>query len=62
MPELEQARASGTKLLTVFEGWLRNERETRRTKQQAQKDSGNEPAVKPQRTPFMPSKHMAFFR
>uniref|UniRef100_A0A7S3QKV9 ABC transporter domain-containing protein n=1 Tax=Dunaliella tertiolecta TaxID=3047 RepID=A0A7S3QKV9_DUNTE len=63
IPELVEARKSGTKLLTVFEGWLRSEREARHARQQSQPKSapGSEAATS-QRTPFMPSKHLAFFR
>ncbi|KAG2497099.1 hypothetical protein HYH03_004690 [Edaphochlamys debaryana] len=54
------------KLLHVVEEWLRTEKETRLDKQAADKAAGlgpsEETSVKPQRTPFMPSKHLAFFR
>ena len=44
---------NGTKLLTIVESWLREEKEKRATKS----------AKVPRTTaPFMPSKHMAFYR
>jgi len=63
IPELVEARKSGTKLLTIFESWLRSEREARHSRQQSQpKPLPGTEALQPQRTPFMPSKHLAFFR
>lgn len=43
----------GTKLLTIVEGWLREEKKNRASK-----------STKPSKTsaPLMPSKHMAFYR
>lgn len=57
---------AGTKLLHVVEAWLRSEKEQRqqRQKEQQQQGAAGAGAVPPPRTahPFMPSKHMAFFR
>lgn len=53
------ARASKQKLLTVFEGWLRKEREERQRRLLEQPQQAK---VQPVATPYMPSKHMAFFR
>lgn len=52
------------KLLHVVEDWLRSERDARHARAAAAGTTAAdlETAVKPQRTPFMPSKHLAFFR
>jgi len=55
---------SGTKLLHVVEAWLRVEKDTRLKKAEAQAEGAKEAgggAIKPT-APFMPSKHMAFYR
>ncbi len=65
IPEVAQAVAKGDKLLHVVEQWLRTERDQRHQKQQQQQKAGQgtaEPTVRPNRTPYMPSKHLAFFR
>ncbi len=66
IPELAQAKASGTKMLHVVEGWLGGELQARRAKA-AKRELEHGPAsleasVVPNRTPLMPSKHLAFFR
>ncbi|GLC35441.1 hypothetical protein PLESTB_000206800 [Pleodorina starrii] len=57
---------SGKKLLHVVEEWLRLERDARLARAAAAAAAGQtsstETAVRPQRTPYMPSKHLAFFR
>lgn len=67
IPELQEATASGRKLLHVVEAWLRVELEKRREADRLRHDQFGpdslEAPVVPQRTPFtMPSKHLAFFR
>jgi CCR4-NOT complex subunit CAF16 len=52
----------GKKLLHVVEGWLRSEKEVRLAEAAKQPAKSLEAAVKPNRTPMMPSKHLAFFR
>ena len=54
----------GKKLLHLVEEWLRQEKDQR---QEAAAAAGGQPdssqtAVAPNRTPIMPSKHLAFFR
>ncbi|GFR47406.1 hypothetical protein Agub_g9123 [Astrephomene gubernaculifera] len=59
------AAGGGRKLLHVVEEWLRAERDARLARVSAgggAAGSGGEAAVRPQRTPYMPSKHLAFFR
>ncbi|PNH03149.1 ABC transporter I family member 19 [Tetrabaena socialis] len=61
------AAGGGKKLLHVVEEWLRVEREGRLARKAAAEAAGvapvsTETAVRPQRTPYMPSKHLAFFR
>ncbi|GIL64543.1 hypothetical protein Vafri_18444 [Volvox africanus] len=57
---------TGKKLLHVVEDWLRVEREARMARTAAATAAGQtastETTVRPQRTPYMPSKHLAFFR
>ncbi|EFJ50121.1 hypothetical protein VOLCADRAFT_80390 [Volvox carteri f. nagariensis] len=60
------AAGTGMKLLHVVENWLRAERDARMARAAAGAAEGQtasaETAVRPQRTPYMPSKHLAFFR
>lgn len=61
IPELQ----SGKKLLHVVEAWLRQEKAQRRARQKeaaATAAAGQVTAPPKRTTPFMPSKHMAFFR
>lgn len=53
--------SAGQKLLDVVEVWLRSNAEARRARLAANPTSSDTP-VQPSRTPFMPSKHLAFFR
>ncbi|KXZ47294.1 hypothetical protein GPECTOR_36g20 [Gonium pectorale] len=64
--EAAAAVSGGKKLLHVVEEWLRAELEARTARAAAAAAAGHGPseeaAVRPQRTPYMPSKHLAFFR
>ncbi len=53
---------SRRKLLHVVEEWLRAERAAAKKAAAEAPAPSLEAAVRPQRTPFMPSKHLAFFR
>jgi hypothetical protein len=55
-PEL----GKGKKLLHVVEAWLRVEKEARQAAEAAAPPKVE--SVQPTRTPYMPSKHLAFFR
>jgi CCR4-NOT complex subunit CAF16 len=64
--DMELAVLGQAKLLHVVERWLRRERDARHAKaaQEGPADgaAGAGGAVAPARTPYMPSKHLAFFR
>lgn len=54
-PELEK----GTRLLDVMESWLREESKQRKLKKKTEPSAGTKTPVS---SPFMPSKHLAFYR
>jgi hypothetical protein len=63
IPELGE----GTKLLHVVEGWLRHEKDERRRRVReaaaGEQAAAAAAAVQPRAShPYMPSKHMAFYR
>ncbi|EFN51694.1 hypothetical protein CHLNCDRAFT_139944 [Chlorella variabilis] len=58
IPELH----TGSKLLHVVEGWLRQEKAERRRRQAAAGEQAAAPVAPRISHPLMPSKHMAFFR
>ena len=64
--EVAKAQASGEKLLHVVEAWLQGELEARRAaiklKEALHGPASYDAAIVPNRTPHMPSKHLAFFR
>lgn len=60
MTELHNRRLLGT-----VEAWLRAERDERLQRLEMQAAKAEQPQLQqqqPSRTPYMPSKHMAFFR
>lgn len=64
--ELAKAQSSGEKLLHVVEVWLQGELEARRAankvKEALMGPVSHDATIVPNRTPLMPSKHLAFFR
>eukprot|EP00195_Chlamydomonas_chlamydogama_P007926 CAMPEP_0202896574 /NCGR_PEP_ID=MMETSP1392-20130828/5558_1 /ASSEMBLY_ACC=CAM_ASM_000868 /TAXON_ID=225041 /ORGANISM="Chlamydomonas chlamydogama, Strain SAG 11-48b" /LENGTH=299 /DNA_ID=CAMNT_0049581983 /DNA_START=97 /DNA_END=996 /DNA_ORIENTATION=- len=66
IPEVSQASSSGKKLLHVVEEWLASERDKRHAAAKqlsaAEQAAAAATPTVPTRTPFMPNKHLAFFR
>ncbi len=62
LTEVQTAMGQGKKLLYIVEDWLRKERDQRHIRAaERAADTTSQPAPKP-KAPYMPSKHMAFFR